>query len=749
MEEILEKAKKVRAAAKKAEAFEKNLKKTSKKLNNHNAIGQSLQQKILERAKKGTISPKSVKTLEAHLKKRPALEIELESKKKKFEEQMKKVKNLKEAKNTNLLPSSNLSPKKQQQLEGLKKRQQRAKSAYHSSLNTLGEKSEAHNKALVTPGANTRITQKELNESTENAKQKLKIFHKANKDLQKATLSNKNNNNNNNNIKTQFINLSPANFMKYIINTNRGFRSHSSVSNAQFISTYSNIIDNMLGNPNEVSPRKIYIVSNIITNIFNDYEATSINIPILDKIIQLIEPDNNLLLILIKLMIDQICLMGLKKNPDYENILESIQTNYDIYDDYIKHCLANNAPVCLTHASTKIKSTSSGFFSSSSKKSSIPIKLKAESIFTLVSLKPDYTYLMIIRKDIFTGMPSLKSITFTLGKNNFTIDGTGMLKYVNIIALKIKKSYFEKEYNDADVPDCIFAVISESNSANAPLVYIWNGYCPPITFKDELNKKNTLCIIKNPDIIEKEMNFIKFIKFYADFGISHKNTWAKTTIPAIPLSMPYPGWNINEGGKSGPWITKWRGSLTIPSFSIDYLNISAKSGLPFLFDILKKSGKNCCKINCVVEAIEDRKLNLIAQFKNSKSNLNKIPRIKYLGTDPVNQYKILNEKSNFCLIPNKDCKIENDAALGTIPASSSAAATWVRGEGEDEEESNSSSVATTWGEDEEDKESTSSPRIGVHNGYNIYSSMRIEVYNGYNIYIHPLDEMKLGFLPNK
>jgi hypothetical protein len=132
-----------------------------------------------------------------------------------------------------------------------------------------------------------------------------------------------------------FINLSPAQYIQYIISTNKNFR----LRKGDIKSKYKGIIKDLLAK-NPISPKYLSVINNVIINIFmysGNNTQNKDNMAILNQIIDSVEPEDLPKLALIDSILDKICTMGLASN--YEDILDKIDGKYgDSYASMVTIC---------------------------------------------------------------------------------------------------------------------------------------------------------------------------------------------------------------------------------------------------------------------------------------------------------------------------------------------------------------------------------------------------------------------------
>ena len=132
-----------------------------------------------------------------------------------------------------------------------------------------------------------------------------------------------------------FINLSPAQYIQYIISTNKNFR----LRKGDIKSKYKGIIKDLLAK-NPISPKYLSVINNVIINIFmysGNNTQNKDNMAILNQIIDSVEPEDLPKLALIDSILDKICTMGLASK--YKDILDKIAGKYrDSYASMVTIC---------------------------------------------------------------------------------------------------------------------------------------------------------------------------------------------------------------------------------------------------------------------------------------------------------------------------------------------------------------------------------------------------------------------------
>ena len=547
-------AKELKKFKNEALAKEKKLEDVKKKLEEHAAKAKELENKVTEadsliksrklpNAIKGIANAKAA--LNTHMITKNALNKEASAAQKELENHSRVIQAKKKEINQIEKNSSPLKlsvPKAQQKNIAIAENKvAKATNAHNKALITLANKNNAHTTIQANPTAkeeNKNTAKKNLNVAQQNVQNKYQQKTEAEKELQKAQIGV------HNNLQKQFTNLPPNVFLKNLINTNKGFRNIGSKSSTSaFIANYTSIIKRML-TEHDPSPRTVFIVSNIIKNIFDDPNSISVNIPILNSIIEIISSKNgNVLLIpLIELIIDQICLKGLKKNKDYLGILEKIKESFSEFEEYIALCLANNVTGCgatqkngpnlpyypSLSSIMPYRSSSGSMQKSNSATTSKSIKgITGTSIFGATGANTESVNLFIILEKATSAASIFSaSYAFTINNQKFKFDNSVDTESVNILAVQLAKSYFNGSYSNGKVPSDIFGVINLTNtskmssgsSSRANIdVFVWNGgNTKPMQQSLPANSKDnsSLVIIKKTDIIQKETDFIKLLTYY-------------------------------------------------------------------------------------------------------------------------------------------------------------------------------------------------------------------------------------------
>jgi len=369
-------------------------------------------------------------------------------------------------------------------------------------------------------------------------------------------------------LQSKFKNLTPAQFLQEIMKINKGFRTIGSKTTVKtFVDEYSAIINKMLNSngKSQLSPRRIYIISNIIKNIFDDPSSNDINTQILDKIIDMIDKDDIMLLSLIELIINNICISGLKAKNEYITILNKIKDKYgNIFEDYIDHCLTNNAISCpatqlpgYIAANPPVVSYSFGsmptspvvvpqkrsmlgsIFGSSSSSAVVTPPVPAvvtptpsvspvtpnqkggtynvSAISILKASKPtsndEINLFLIFDKPLSKYIPSN---SFKIGKTTFKFPVNIEIYNVNIISITLQKTFITS-FTINDKQTYFFGFIRNSvlsKAGNSSNIGVWNG-TGTIAYNYTIKDYESLVHIKNNSPIKSiENDFIKLIRYY-------------------------------------------------------------------------------------------------------------------------------------------------------------------------------------------------------------------------------------------